>query len=272
LKSKTSVVLDFARSPRGGRRAAALLAGLMVTLAVPAAAETIGISGGILIVGTEPGDGSQVFAPTIVGLDLLLPNLQADIVTPGCTGVVSITCPLAGFQELVILGSDGDDVIQLSGISGLTFAITALGGRGNDVLVGTPGNVKLFGGPGDDVLINMPGNCFSRGTGNDIVLGGGCDAGPEPAIAPLPRQMAQTPEPGGLMLVGTVLMALAVTSRISFRRGSTRRPIRRVADARLVGRQPEKDQQRASEGYFRVFGVASASLISRIRLCSRLPR
>jgi hypothetical protein len=220
LKSKTSVILDYARSSRGGRRAAALLAVLMVTLTVPGSADTIGISGGVLIVGTEPGDGNQVYAPTIVGSDLVLPNLHADIVTPGCTtAAASITCPLAGFQELVILGGDGDDVIQLSGISGLTFAITALGGRGDDVLVGTPGNVKLFGGPGDDVLISMPGNCFSRGSGADIVLGGGCDAGPEPTISPLPRQMAQTPEPGGLVLLGTVLVVVAVVSRMSFRRG-----------------------------------------------------
>jgi hypothetical protein len=219
LKSKTSVILDFARSSRGGRRAAALLAILIVTLTLPASADTIGISGGILIVGTEPGDGNQVYAPTIVGSDLILPNLHADIVTPGCTAAGSITCPLAGFQELVILGGDGDDVIQLSGIAGLTFAITALGGRGDDLLVGTPGNVKLFGGPGDDVLISMPGNCFSRGTGNDVVLGGGCDAGPEPAISPLPRQMAEAPEPGGLVLLGTVLVGLSVASRMSLRRG-----------------------------------------------------
>ena len=191
----------------------------MVALSVPAFADTIGISHGTLIVGAEPGDGNQLFAPTIVGLDLVLPNLNADIVTPGCTDAgSSITCPLAGFQELVILGGDGDDVIQLSGLSGFTFSIIALGGRGNDVLVGTPGSVKLFGGPGDDVIVSMPGNCFSRGTGADVVLGAGCDAGPEPAIAPLPRPMAQTPEPGGLMLIGTVLVALAVTSRMRFRR------------------------------------------------------
>jgi Ca2+-binding RTX toxin-like protein len=197
----------------------------MVTVAVPASADTIGISGGILIVGTEPGDGNQVYAPTIVGSDLVLPNLHADIVTPGCTDAGSIICPLAGFQELVILGGDGDDVIELSGISGLTFAITALGGRGDDVLIGTPGNVKLFGGPGDDVLISKPGNCFSRGTGADIVLGGGCDAGPEPAFAPLPRQMAEAPEPAGLLLLGTVLVGLAAASRRSFRRGFTGRPM-----------------------------------------------
>lgn len=181
----------------------------MIALAVPAFADTIGISGGVLIVGAEPGDPSQVFAPVIDGSNLVFLNLDADIVTPGCTGVGSIACPLAGFQELVILGGDGDDVIQLSGISGLTFPIIALGGPGDDILIGTPGDVKLFGGPGDDVLINMRGNCFSRGTGADVVLGGGCDAGPEPAFSPLPRQIAQAPEPGGLLLIGTMVLGLA---------------------------------------------------------------
>jgi Ca2+-binding RTX toxin-like protein len=198
----------------------------MIALAVSASADTVGIRDGILIVGAEPGDGNQVFAPTIAGLDLVLPNLDADVVTPGCTHVGatgSITCPLAGFQELVILGGKGDDVIQLNGISGLTFPILALGGPGNDVLIGTPGNVKLFGGPGDDVLISMPGNCFSRGTGNDIVLGGGCDAGPEPVIAPLPRELAETPEPSQLWFAASALVGLAVTHRMSSRLGLTKR-------------------------------------------------
>jgi Ca2+-binding RTX toxin-like protein len=194
----------------------------MIGLGVPASAETIGISGGILVVGTEAGDGNQVFAPTIVGPDLLFTNLNADIVTPGCTEVgSSISCPLAAFQELVILGGAGDDVINLSGISGLTFPILALGGLGNDVLVGTPGNVKLFGGPGDDVITNFPGNCFSRGTGADIVLGGGCDAGPEPAFAPLPRQSAGVPEPGAYWLLGIGLVGLAATTRMKSRRRQT---------------------------------------------------
>jgi hypothetical protein len=196
-----------------------LLAGLAIMLGVPAFAGTIGISGGTLIVGTEPGDGNQVIAPIIVGSDLILPNLNFDIVTPECTGVGSVSCPLAGFQELVILGGDGDDVIQLSGISGLTFDITALGGAGDDVLVGTPGPVKLFGGPGDDVLVLSPGNCFSRGTGADVVLGSGCDAGPEPQFAPLPREAADAPEPGGLLLIGSGLVGLAVACRIRVRRG-----------------------------------------------------
>ena len=224
MNRKTTVMLSLTRSSRSMPRAVALLAGLIIALGIPAAAKTIGLSGEILIVGTEAGDGNQVFAPTIAGSDLVFANLNADIVTPGCTGVGTITCPLAGFQELVILGGDGDDVISLSGISGLTFAIEALGGPGNDVLIGTPGNVKLFGGPGDDVLTSLPGNCFSRGTGSDIVFGGGCDAGPEPSFAPLPRQAAATPEPVGLWLLGTGMAALAGMSRIRFGRGLAKRP------------------------------------------------
>jgi hypothetical protein len=218
LKSTRIWIYHRGGSSRAAGSTAALLAGLILTLAVPAFAGTIGISGGTLIVGTEPGDGNQVFAPIVVNQDLILPNLNFDIVTPGCTGAGSITCPLAGFQELVILGGSGDDVIQLSGISGLTFAIIALGGPGDDVLIGTPGNVKLFGGPGDDVLTVMPGNCFSRGTGADLVLGAGCDAGPEPVIAPLPRQEAQASEPAGLCLAAIGLMGLLVTRRMSFLR------------------------------------------------------
>ncbi|MGY6277908.1 hypothetical protein [Methylomonas sp. MgM2] len=203
------------------RGAAALLAGLMIALAVPASAMTIGISDGILIAGTEPDDGNQVFEPTIVGSNLVLPSLTADIVTPGCTGVGTITCPIAGFLELVILGGEGDDVIDLSSINRLTFSIIALGLAGNDVLIGTPGEVNLFGGEGDDVIVLANGNCASPGPGDDLVirsLRAGCaiDDGPEPVFAPLPRQFAGVPEPGDFWLFGLGLAALAAT-RTSFR-------------------------------------------------------
>lgn len=222
MKSITTVGPILVRSSRTARRTTALLAGLMIALAIPASADIVGISAGALIVAAEPGDGNQVFAPTIVGSDLEFPNLDADIVTPGCTGAGSIICPLAGFQELVILGGDGDDVISLTGIAGLTFPIIALGGPGNDVLVGTPGDVKLFGGPGNDILVVMSGNCSSRGTGLDVVIGGGCDAGPDPSFELPQRSLATAPEPAGFLLFGTVLMALAALTRFA----STKRRIR----------------------------------------------
>ena len=205
---------------------------LLLAIVIPACADTIGISGGKLILGAEPGDGAQVFAPTISGPDLVFPNVDAAIVTPGCaTGGGNITCALAGFQELFLLGGDGDDVLQLSGITGLTFAITALGGAGDDVLIGTPGNVKLFGGSGDDILILSPGNCFSRGTGADVVIGGGCNAGDEPVISPLPRPLVAAPEPGPLVLLGTALLAVAarkrrVTTRVQRAHGPAPHPRR----------------------------------------------
>jgi Ca2+-binding RTX toxin-like protein len=219
MQNVTTVGSNLVHSLRSARRSAALVAGLMIALAIPASADIVGITGGTLIVAAEAGDGNQVFAPTIVNSDLVFPDLDADIVTPGCTGVGSVICPLTGFQDLVILGGDGDDVITLAGISGLTFPITALGGVGNDILIGTPGNVKLFGGPGDDVLVIKPGNCFSRGTGLDVVIGGGCDAGPEPTFTLPQRQFATTPEPAGFLLIGTVLLAVAATGRIASRCG-----------------------------------------------------
>jgi hypothetical protein len=216
---------NLVRSSRGARQALVLLACLIIALVIPASADIVGMTGGTLIVAAEPGDGNQMFAPTIVNSDLVFPNLDADIVTSACTGVGSVICPLAGFQNLVILGGDGDDVITLTGISALTFAITALGGPGDDILIGTPGDVKLFGGPGDDIIVNKPGNCFSRGTGLDIVIGGGCDAGPEPSFTLPQRQFAATPEPAGLLLVGTMLTAVWAASRVASRRGLTKRPI-----------------------------------------------
>lgn len=69
--------------------------------------------------------------------------------------LLTVRGPAGRFHPRTLHGPHGDARKKLRiavyigplPISGLTFAITALGGPGNDVLVGTPGNVKLFGGP-----------------------------------------------------------------------------------------------------------------------------
>src|SRR3954451_6668122 len=94
-----------------------LLAGLMIIVAPVASAGTIGITDdGRLIVGTEPGDGQQNITASIAGSNLLVSAAGFDVVTPGCTGVGIFTCALSGFNQLFVLGGDGDDVIDMSGI------------------------------------------------------------------------------------------------------------------------------------------------------------
>jgi Ca2+-binding RTX toxin-like protein len=188
----------------------------MVTLIPLASAGTIGISGDKLIVGTEPGDGNQDITASIVGTDLVIAGVNFDIVTPGCTGLGTVTCALSGFDELIVLGGNGDDVINLSAISAPPFDTLILGGPGDDVLIGSGGNDTIFGGPGDDILIGGPGtDCLSGGPGSNIQIQAptSCFGGPDPVITPLPRP-ADVSEPGGLLLMGTGLGTLAVTKRL----------------------------------------------------------
>lgn len=200
--------------------AALLNLGLIIAIAPLASAGTIGISGGTLIVGTEPGDGAQSISGAISGTDLVISGITFDLVTPGCASTApgTFTCPLSGFNELVVLGGDGDDAITMAGITAPTFAIMILGGRGNDVLVGSGGPDTIFGGPGDDVLIGGPGvDCLNPGPGDNItiqsLIPNGC-SGPDPVVTPLPRAAAtDVPEPGGLLLFGTGLIALPLAGR-----------------------------------------------------------
>jgi hypothetical protein len=205
------IALNLVRSLRRLRMTSALLAGLLFTLAPLASAGTIGISDGKLIVGTEPQDDSQVITASIAGTNLLISGVNFDLVTPGCTGLAAVTCALSGFNELIVLGGKGDDVIDLSAISAPPFATLILGGPGDDVLIGSGGDDTIFGGPGDDVLIGGPGtDCLSAGGGNNIVIQArtSCFDGPDPVITPLPRPASDAPEPGGLLLLGTGLAAL----------------------------------------------------------------
>ena len=55
--------------------------------------------------------------------------------------------------------------------SGRRCVLTADGGDGDDVLIGSAGNDTLLGGAGDDVLIGGPGqDILDGGTGNNIVI------------------------------------------------------------------------------------------------------
>jgi Ca2+-binding RTX toxin-like protein len=67
-------------------------------------------------------------------------------------------------DQLHLSGGDGDDAIETSTLTPGAITLTADGGNGNDVLVGSAGNETLLGGAGDDIL---------NGNGGQDVLDGG---------------------------------------------------------------------------------------------------
>ena len=92
-------------------------------------------------------------------------------------GVVTVTglgseVTISNFDandRIVINGLGGDDVIEASGLNGML--LTANGGDGDDVLIGSAGNDTLTGGAGDDVLIGGPGlDILDGGTGDNILI------------------------------------------------------------------------------------------------------
>ena len=79
---------------------------------------------------------------------------------------------ISGFDandRIVINGLGGDDVIEASGLNGML--LTANGGDGDDILIGSPGNDTLSGGAGDDVLIGDGGqDVLDGGPGNNTII------------------------------------------------------------------------------------------------------
>src|SRR4029077_7229085 len=72
-------------------------------------------------------------------------------------------------DHLVINGLGGDDVVTATGLTGMQ--LTANGGDGADVLIGSAGDDILNGDAGDDVLIGGPGvDVLSQGPGNGVVI------------------------------------------------------------------------------------------------------
>jgi Ca2+-binding RTX toxin-like protein len=122
--------------------------------------------------GSGTGDGQ---ADTIVingtsGADVINVSSSGGIITvSGLAATVTITGADAADDRLVINGLGGDDVIVASGLTGIQ--LTANGGDGNDVLIGSPGNDILTGGFGDDVLIGGPGqDILDGGPGENVLI------------------------------------------------------------------------------------------------------
>lgn len=82
-------------------------------------------------------------------------------------------------REVVVLGYDGDDTIDLSAARAATRIV---GGAGNDTLTGGSGADSIFGGSGSDTIASGAGDdvvygdsgadAIDLGSGNDVAYGG----------------------------------------------------------------------------------------------------
>src|SRR5262249_16035103 len=105
------------------------------------------------------GAGDGQIEPVVINAtnaadSITLTNNNAVTRVPGLAGTVTITNFEAN-DKLVINGLGGDDVVNASCLTGML--LTANGGDGDDVLIGSAGDDVLTGGAGDDVLNGGPG-------------------------------------------------------------------------------------------------------------------
>ena len=132
--------------------------------------------------GSQIGDGQvdTIIINGTAGNDVINVAESNGVVT--VTGLAS-TVTITGFDandRIVINGLGGDDVITASGL-GTAMQLTADGGDGADVLIGSAGNDTLLGGAGDDVLIGNGGlDVLDGGSGANTVIPGSALA---PAMA-----------------------------------------------------------------------------------------
>jgi Ca2+-binding RTX toxin-like protein len=127
---------------------------------------------------SAPGSGVGDSAPDKITIDGTAGNDVIQIVGDasgvtifGLAATVHITGFDAATDQLVINGLAGDDVITASGLAAGAIQLTANGGDGDDILIGSPGNDTLAGGAGDDVLIGNGGqDVLDGGPGSNTVI------------------------------------------------------------------------------------------------------
>ena len=149
---------------------------------------------------SAPGSGVGDSAPDKITIDGTAGNDVIQIVGDasgvtifGLAATVHITGFDAATDQLVINGLAGDDVITASGLAAGAIQLTANGGDGDDILIGSPGNDTLTGGNGDDVLIGGGGqDVLDGGPGSNTVIASATTGGGSPTAALLGQFMASS--------------------------------------------------------------------------------
>jgi Ca2+-binding RTX toxin-like protein len=115
----------------------------------------------VIVHGTSGDDVALIFGdPSFVSL-------------LGLAAQINIIGAEAASDRLTVNALAGDDVVEASGLAAGAIQLTADGGEGDDVLVGSEGADVLLGGEGDDVLIGGPGtDVLDGGPGDDVEIQG----------------------------------------------------------------------------------------------------
>ena len=160
--------------------------------------------------GSGVGDGQ---ADTIIinatgGADTIFVSSSGGAITvSGLAETVTITGAEAANDRLVINGLGGDDIIDAAGLMG-GIQLTANGGDGDDLLIGSPGNDILTGGSGNDILFGGGGlDILDGGTGNNVLVPSFAMA--HSALSPLlESSFAATTPTHGVSTLGEAYLAL----------------------------------------------------------------
>jgi Ca2+-binding RTX toxin-like protein len=122
--------------------------------------------------GVGDGQADTVIVNGTAGDDVIMAAGDASgVAVSGLTARVNITGAEAANDRLVINALAGDDDVTASGLQAGVIQLTADGGDGSDVLIGSPGNDILRGGAGDDILIGGGGqDILDGGPGNNTLI------------------------------------------------------------------------------------------------------
>jgi Ca2+-binding RTX toxin-like protein len=113
----------------------------------------------VIVTGTM-GDDAAIITGTPAGVSVL-----------GFSATVNIVGSEPTLDQLNIRMLAGDDALEASGLQDGVIKLTADGGPGDDVLVGSAGADTLLGGDGDDVLVGGPGqDVLDGGPGSNVVI------------------------------------------------------------------------------------------------------
>jgi Ca2+-binding RTX toxin-like protein len=140
------------------------LAGTEVKDVILNLAAPVGLVGGdgatqsVIVEGTSGADRATV-ASSVRG-----------IAVAGLAAIVDVTGADRD-DKLTINTLGGNDLVNAVALAANLIQITADGGSGNDVIVGSLGNDTLLGGDGDDILIGIAGSdVLNGGAGQNILL------------------------------------------------------------------------------------------------------